>query len=725
MSIQPISILFSAGFTIAVMWAMGRLLFRHAGIALYAGEHDLLAGVTGGAVLSLTVFILCAAGVARTAVFLGMACSALALYWRFARGNKRRRFPELPRFWKLLFAGLLAIYAVLYLSNSFAPEISPDGQTYHLGFVYRFFREHGFHRLTTNSFGNLSLGAEMLFLFAFSFGRNSAAATVHCCYLLALPLLIVSYARRIGKPRAGICAGLIVFLSPVVGIDGVSAYNDVALATTVFALFYLLEIWREEPGSDALLIPIGLLAGFCMAIKITGFMGFVYTVFVIATRRRPRALIPVAAAAAMVAVPWMIKDWLWLGNPVSPFLNRVFPNPYVHVLYEDQIREYFRHYELTGFRPWFWSVTMGGDLAGIIGPLFLLAPVAPFALRSRAGRHCLLAAAFFLVTYPQNIGARFLIPALPFLALGIAYAVESSRAALIGLTCAAAVAAWPGILPAQTWRIGNAPWRAALRIEPQDVYLRANSGLWVEAKMLDYFVPRGKRVWSTTPVGEAWANTDVMISYQSAEGELIEDMLTTAIRDDMAPTLNWRFTFSRRSIQHMQLLQKARAANMGNLWSIGEVRIFDGAQRISRAPSWKLDAKPFPWDIGLAFDGNPATRWRSWEAIYPEMHVDVDFGAPIEIDRVEVLGPHDEGYVKLRLNVCDGQCTDVGAKIEKVEDPAQDLRLPATRAAKARGIDYFLINDGNWLADDMKKDPARWGLEYIADRGGNKLYRLR
>ncbi len=46
--------------------------------------------------------------------------------------------------------------------------------------------------------------------------------------------MIFSYGRRIGKPIAGGCAGMIVYLSPLVGIDGVSANNDVALATAAF-----------------------------------------------------------------------------------------------------------------------------------------------------------------------------------------------------------------------------------------------------------------------------------------------------------------------------------------------------------------------------------------------------------------------------------------------------------------------------------------------------------
>ena len=238
-----LSILFGAAFTIAVMWALGRLLFQRLHIHLHAVEHDLLAAVTGGAILSFSIFLLCVINAARTPVFLVLGLAALVLNSRFGAMSSGRLLP-LPPLWKFVFAAPFAFYAVLYLSNSLAPEASPDGQTYHLGLVYRYFREHGFHRLTTNMFSNFPLGLEMVFLFSFAFGRHSAAATVHCCYLMALPLLMLSYARRVGRPRAGVCAAMIAYLSPVMGIDGVSAYNDVALATTAFALFYMLEIWR-------------------------------------------------------------------------------------------------------------------------------------------------------------------------------------------------------------------------------------------------------------------------------------------------------------------------------------------------------------------------------------------------------------------------------------------------------------------------------------------------
>src|ERR1019366_3079575 len=126
----------------------------------------------------------------------------------------------------------------------------------------------------------------------------------------------------------------------------------------------------------------------------------------------------------------------------------------------------------------------------------------------------------------------------------------------------------------------------------------------------------------------------------------------------------------------------------------GEVRIFDGEHRISRTPAWHIDAKPFPWDIGLAFDGNPVTRWKSWESVHPGMHVDVDFGAPVEIDRVELHCAHDQPEIEIHPEVCDGPCYRIPTTLDKLEDPSWgDLRRLATHTVKQRGIDYLLIGD--------------------------------
>ena len=131
----------------------------------------------------------------------------------------------------------------------------------------------------------------------------------------------------------------------------------------------------------------------------------------------------VAACAAVMILPWMIKNWLWVQNPVSPFFNEIFHNPYVTTSFENGFRHDLATYDLASRWMIPWAVTTSGKLAGVLGPVFLLAPIALLSLRRREGRQLLLAAGVFGATYAGNIGARFLIAPLPFVALAMMLAL--------------------------------------------------------------------------------------------------------------------------------------------------------------------------------------------------------------------------------------------------------------------------------------------------------------
>ncbi len=36
--------------------------------------------------------------------------------------------------------------------------------------------------------------------------------------------------------------------------------------------------------------------------------------------------------------PWLLKNWIYFQNPVAPFFNRQFPNPFVMVGFEQTYR---------------------------------------------------------------------------------------------------------------------------------------------------------------------------------------------------------------------------------------------------------------------------------------------------------------------------------------------------------------------------------------------------
>ena len=234
-----------------------------------------------------------------------------------------KAFAPLAAIWRWIFVGAFAAFTWYAFFNALAPEHSSDGMAYHLSEVLIYRQAHGFPRITNDVYANLSQGIELLFLFAFDFGRHSAAALVHYTFLIVLAFLVLSYGRRIGRPAVGVAAALFTYTCPVVLRDATSAYIDVALAAVLFALFYLLQIWDETRDSK-LVVPIGILAGFGYAVKYTAFLAVPYAVGFVAWKlwraRKPllRPVLTVALLAAVMILPWMVKNWIEVANPLSP-----------------------------------------------------------------------------------------------------------------------------------------------------------------------------------------------------------------------------------------------------------------------------------------------------------------------------------------------------------------------------------------------------------------------
>ena len=168
---------------------------------MYESEENFLGFVLGAALLSTAIFLLAAVGLAYRAVFFAVGIGVILLAVRYkAHRRSADRLPSLPGVWAWAFFAVYAAFSILYLSNALAPETSPDGVQYHLGFPVRYLDQHRLVPVTTDMYASLSAGIEMLFLFAFAFGKHSAAAMVHLLFLLVLPFGMLSYGKRIGMP---------------------------------------------------------------------------------------------------------------------------------------------------------------------------------------------------------------------------------------------------------------------------------------------------------------------------------------------------------------------------------------------------------------------------------------------------------------------------------------------------------------------------------------------
>ena len=195
--------------------------------------------------------------------------------------------------WMILTWTVSLQFGVYYLFNALAPEHEHDALGYHLGQIARFRREHGFTLITSNLHAFMPKGAEMLYLFAYSFGRESASKLIHLGLLLLTCVGVVLLGRRLGAWRAGLVGALFFACTPVVGRDATSVYVDVALACFHWFTFHSLVLWWKT-REDHWLAVAGLVAGFCFAIKYTGGLVVVAAVVaaVVLRRAEPATRLP-------------------------------------------------------------------------------------------------------------------------------------------------------------------------------------------------------------------------------------------------------------------------------------------------------------------------------------------------------------------------------------------------------------------------------------------------
>ncbi len=737
-------ILLGAGLTVVCSYLLGRTLlsrFPRVEAELTAAEHALFSFAAGTACLSGLVFLLCATGLFYDASVWLLAGLIVAAAAKWARRSPRTR-PAFPQptsvIWSAALAAVALLYGGLYLIHAAAPEIRADGVAYHLGLVRRYYGAHGFPAITTNIYAYLSQGAEMLYLFAYAVGRHSAAKLVHFSLLVGGVSAMLLLARRFRVWPAGVIGAVLYACSPMVGPVAASTYNGCALAFFQFMTFYALVLWWKGRQSGWLPL-LGILAGFCFSIKYTGYLAVPLALAVVGWGSWGRLkqlnvaflrVLVVGCVAGLFVAPWLIKNAVLVDNPTAPLYNQLFPNPYVTVSFEHTFRSYLEDYvhgdDSTSWLEYALELTVrGARLQGLLGPAFLLAPLALTAWRRPLAKPLFVCSLLFALPWLQNAGTRFLIPALMFWSLGMGLFFGASRRrwlAVLGLLFASAhaVSSWPSIL--HVWHEYPAfrldpevPWKAALRLEPEEQYLARRVDGYGAAAWLRRETGPGDRVFSVEVLPEAYFDSELLVYYQGAENETLVEVLRAGVDPQFQPTRALRVRGPSRAFTGVRIVQ--RAEHPSAQWRVLELVPQSDTGSISPEPDWTIRAHPFPWTAGRILDANPFTGWFSWESLYDGMSIEVEFPAAIEISGLDVIFPWNQHHLELEFFGRD----ESGAW-DRWETENTWARLPVSLAAarawfgeelRRRGISFFVSRvDGGFgpISRVIEKDPAAWGL---------------
>ena len=708
-------ILAGALLTIAACWSAGRLAFRYARL-----PFELTGAIqfnTGAAIVSAAIFAMCALHwiyvPALVVLGLGLVAGSHTAKPLLRAATVRER-----AIWLIPFTA----FSVFYFINALAPEISADGAFYHLAFPARYLQHHGFYQVTTNFYGNLSQGLEMLFLMAFSIGKHSSAALTHLAFLFVLASGMIAYGTYIGRPKAGWLAALIVFTSPVIAMDATLAYNDVAVAAVLFTLFLTLMRWDAERTSNWLIIA-GLLAGFAYAIKYTAAIATLYALgFVLWRAKSIKATLPLAACAAIMIAPWMIKNWLWLDNPVSPFFNRIFPNAYVTIAFEDEYRNNLRHFNGASLN---WHIPIdlaitGNKVQGNLGPAFLLIPIAAAGLKTKEVRRLLFAGLLFALPWFDNLGTRFMIPCAPFFAMAIAITISQWKWTVPAFAIVQTIVSWPSVVglycEQYNWRLVDFPVAAALRQIPEADFIAPRIDTYPIAKMVDANTPEGAVIYTALPLPEAYSQRTYILSYTGALNPALQEMLATPFLTDFQPTVRLTFRPNAPSAEAFRIVQKGAC---GGPWSMTEVR-------------WSPDrpatmtAKPEPWNARWAHDANLATRWKVWQHPEAKMYWQAQFSqpGPVETVQIDASPDHTNTCVELQTQTAGVWRTAAQNPAIQAIPLAEDIRFNIMLEFHNQGITHLLIHKDERAAADIETRQTDWGIGKIAESGSARLYRI-
>jgi hypothetical protein len=259
---------------------------------------------------------------------------------------------------------------------------------------------------------------------------------------------------------------------------------------------------------------------------------------------------------------------------------------------------------------------------------------------------------------------------------------------------------------------------------PEDTYLSEEARSYVLARMIEAKVPPGERVFSFgTSVADAHTSHEILVGFQTAFTRSLRDILYIPLIRDFQPTWIDNFQFPAKPLRKIRVVQTAK--HHIDRWSVTELRLYSKGVELARSPQWRLRTWPNPWTVQKAFDNSPVTRWDSGTEIYGGEFMEVDLGAPTELDTVRIECARGQYQVRLRLDALtsDGKWTTLSnePKAEELDAP-KGLRRAATEEFKRAGVRYILIEDEDYGALDMIAGARAWGLKLIDEKAGTHLY---
>lgn len=240
-----------------------------------------------------------------------------------------------------LLVGLVAAILVL----SCVPPVSRDELTHHLVVPKLYLAHGGIFEIPWIIFSYYPMNLDLLYMVPLALGSDIAPKFVHFSFALLTAGLLFRYLREKINVRYGLLGALAFLSIPVIVKLSVTAYVDLGLIFFSTATLLALLHWAETGFRWRHLMTAAVSCGLALGTKYNGLIVLFCTALMVpllyvrgATPTKARQVKAIGMGAVFVTIaalvfsPWMIRDYVWTGNPVYPLYEGVFhPAPFPKV----------------------------------------------------------------------------------------------------------------------------------------------------------------------------------------------------------------------------------------------------------------------------------------------------------------------------------------------------------------------------------------------------------
>jgi hypothetical protein len=435
-------------------------------------------------------------GVAIAVVVGGLACAAAQVWRRWGgvlQGDLDRPLRDWlrePAGWNWLWLAALPLLAVALVAACVPPGMlwtpdEPHGYDvveYHLQIPREWYEAGRILPLEHNVFSYFPFGVEMHYLLAMHLRGGPwkgmyLAQLMHVAHVALTVVAVYGLAFSLTQRRAtAVIAALVVTSAPWLTLLAPIAYNEGGLLLYgTLAIGWSLRALDAPPRTALVRFTLaGGMAGFACGVKLTAvpmLLAGVPLVILLVIRRQFRGALIFGLVGLALFSPWLIRNWVWAGNPVfpeaMPLLGRA------HFSGEQAERWQRAHSARPDQKPVYARLVAAGREILINWRFgFVLFPLAVIAVRPRDRRSRVLGGLLLLLLLfwlaLTHLQGRFFVLGVPIAALIIALADWGRWTTTVAAVAAvSALASWLMVHRPFADRLYNARWVQVLGAYPE------------------------------------------------------------------------------------------------------------------------------------------------------------------------------------------------------------------------------------------------------------------